>query len=74
MSDELRELGAALDEDGYERLAEAHPAIARGVSDAICGGQSVGSIHAYVLHCTGSPEMARWCQQAARHLLAQRGP
>jgi len=70
---ELGALGEALDEDGFERLAESHPAIARGVSEAIHAGLTPADIRGYVLHRTSSPEMARWCHQAAEHLRRQRG-
>ena len=70
--DALQELGAALDEDSYERLLAAHPPIARGVLEAVGAGVSTVSIHGYVLDRTASPELARWCQRAAVHLQSQR--
>ena len=74
MNDELEDLGAALDEDGFERLAEQHPAIAKAVDAAIIAGHRPVHVKNYVLHRTGSPDMARWCMQAAVHLSRQRGP
>jgi hypothetical protein len=70
--DALLELGAALDEDSYERLVEAHPIIARAVMEAVRAGNPPGSIQAFVGERTRSPEMARWCGRAATFLYLTR--
>jgi len=66
-------LGEALDEDGFEKLVRDHRRIAEGVMEAVKGGMGETQVYNFVLHHTNSPEMARWCQQAARHLQAQIG-
>jgi hypothetical protein len=65
-------LGAALDEDGFAQLEAAHPAIAGAISEAVRAGVSPAAVRTYVNGRTGSPELARWCQQAAAHLRRQR--
>lgn len=71
MTNPFDELSAALDADSWNWLSENAPDVARGVMVAVQRKQQPDDVRRFVIiHC-GRPELARRCEQAARHLAMQ---
>lgn len=68
MNNPFDELSQALDADSWNWLSENAPDIARGVAVAVSRQQQPDDVRRFVvIHC-GRGELAKRCEQAARHL------
>lgn len=66
--DTLQQLDVALDEASYDWLEANNPAILAGVEQGIKDGATPAAILRRVLIRTGREDLARRCEQAARHV------
>lgn len=69
-TDPFEALGIALDAESWNWLSETLPEIATAVQNAMAGGASPEDIRRFVTGRTQRSDLARRCEQAARHLIA----
>lgn len=63
-------LGRALDAESWRWLAEEFPDVAETVQFAVTNGGDADGVFWYVVAKTQRSDLARRCEQAARHLIA----
>lgn len=71
--DPLLPLGIALDQESWNWLSENLHDIAQAVEAAVDAGSTPDQIRYFVSGRTQRPDLARRCEQAARHLCRGRG-
>ena len=69
--DPFETLGVALDAESWNWISETLPEIASAVQSATISGASPDDIRRFVAGHTQRYDLARRCEQAARHLLTR---
>jgi len=71
MTKRFSRITQALDADSYQWLADNHPDLSEAIEVEVGHGAAPEAIRRHVVDVTDRVELARRCQQAARHVAAQ---